>query len=206
MPVGRMVATETRPGADTADDTGPERQGRSGGTVQAGAMMARSSFRVGLAELNINQNIADSIERVIRDLAGVVGAELEATVRQVTEDAERQWPLGDDKTTKGARNKGQPYHSREAFEYGLRVRGSYLEGYVDNYATNVRGQKYWFFIKTRQGGLTLKTTVKRSKVSAAAANEPGSPINAYIKRPIKEASIRIAADLATEIKALVRES
>lgn len=171
-------------------------------------MASRAAFRIGYREpvqMFVNESLADQIEKVIRDLAGVVGDRLEQTVKEITENAEQQWPRGPDKGGKNAPNKGQPYHSQDTFVYGLRIRGNYLEGYVDNYATNVRGQRYWFFIKTLQGGLRLSSTVKRSKIQQPAPNEAGSPINAYVKRPMKEASARIAVELAEEIRMMVRE-
>ena len=171
-------------------------------------MAQRAAFRLGYREpvdLFVNESIADQIEATIRKLAGVVGERLEREVKEITENAEKKWPRGPLKSGKSAPNKGQPYHSQDAFVYGLRIRSNYLEGYIDNYATNIRGQRYWYFIKTTYGGLRNTTTIKKTKVSEPGPNEPGSPINAYVKRPIKARAQRVALDLADEIKALVRD-
>jgi len=175
-------------------------------------MPQRAAFRIGYRrgfDIFSNEAIADAVEATVRRMAGVFGERIEETVKEITENAEKQWPRGPRKDGKNAPNKRQPYHSQDTFVYGLRIRGDYLEGYIDNYATNIRGQPYWFFIKTMQGGLRLADTVRKSKIVALNPEtnqrvEPGSPINAYVKKPLKRAAERIVIELGDDLRAMMR--
>ena len=108
---------------------------------------------------------------------------VEREVEQLAASAEQQWPRGDEKNAPRARNKQQPYHSQDRFITGMRYVTGGIEGYIDNDAVNKRGQRYWFYIKM--------------------ANNI-SPIQAYVKKPLRVIAEKIAKELANDIHKLMQ--
>ena len=148
--------------------------------------MARNTgFTIGRGAVSADFSgaIVAAVERTIREMAPTVVAAVEREVEQLVQRAETQWPRGDDKNAPRARNKAQPFHSQDRFITGIRYVGDGIEGYIDNDATNARGQRYWWFIK-----------------SAGV-----SPLQTYVRKPLREVSQRLAIELAADVKRLMRE-
>jgi len=168
--------------------------------------MGRVILGRGAAAIELSGTLAEQIEATVRRIAPTVYDRIDEEIEEIRKDAQARWPRGDDKSNPRARNKNQPYHSADSFRSGVRIVTDGIEGFISNFAVNIRGKPYWFYIKTVQGGLRAGSTIRKSKVrSATPDNEAGSPINAYIKTPLKERTKIIAAELADEIRQLVRE-
>jgi len=151
----------------------------------------RGGFTIGrgAASLEVSGELTRAVERVIREFAPTVVAAVEREVEQIVTEAEKEWPVGDDKNGKGARNKRQPFHSVDRFITGIRYVGSdTVEGYIDNDAVNIRGRKYWWFIKTGKTG------------------QEYSPLQKYVRKPVREAAQKLAVELAADLKQMVREA
>jgi hypothetical protein len=167
--------------------------------------MGRVILGRGAASIELSGALAAQIEATIRRIAPTVYDRVDAEIEEIRSNAEARWPRGDDKSNPRGRNKGQPYHSADSFRSGVRIVTDGIEGFISNFAVNVRGKPYWFYIKTAQGGLRARTTIRKSKVQSGTPDtNAGSPINAYVKIPLKERTKIIAAELADEIRALVR--
>ena len=149
-------------------------------------MARRGGFTIGrgAASLQVSGELTRAVEQVIRELAPTVVAAVEREIEQLVADAEAQWPRGDDKDSPRARNKAQPFHSQDRFITGIRYVTGGIECYVDNDATNIRGQRYWWFIKS--GGI--------------------SPLQTYVRKPLREVAQQLAKELAGDIHQLVREA
>lgn len=148
--------------------------------------MARNTgFTIGRGAVSADFSgaIVAAVERTIREMAPTVVAAVEREVQQLVQRAEAQWPRGDEKDAPRARNKDQPFHSQDRFITGIRYVGDGIEGYIDNDAVNIRGQRYWWFIKS--GGV--------------------SPLQTYVRKPLREVSQRLALELADDVKRLMRE-
>lgn len=167
--------------------------------------MGRVVIGRGSTSMEISGELARQIEAAVRAIAPAVFDRVETEIEEIRSNAQARWPRGDEKTDPRARNKRQPYHSGDSFESGVRIVSDGIEGFISNFAVNIRGKPYWFYIKTSQGGLRASSTIRKSKVqSATPDNEAGSPINAYVKTPLKERTKIVAVELADEIRALVR--
>lgn len=149
-------------------------------------MARRGGFTIGrgAASLQVSGELTRAVEQVIRELAPTVVAAVEREIEQLVADAEAQWPRGDDKDSPRARNKAQPFHSQDRFITGIRYVTGGIEGYIDNDATNIRGQRYWWFIKS--GGI--------------------SPLQTYVRKPLREVAQQLAKELAGDMHQLVREA
>lgn len=168
-------------------------------------MARRGGFTIGRGAVafQFSGELTRAVEEVIRNYAPNVVSAVEREVDKIVNEAEKQWPRGDDKTAPRAvtredgsvryyapRNKNQPYHSQDRFITGVRFVGNdTIEGYIDNDAVNIRRQKYWFYIKVLKG-------------------EPGefSPLQRYIRKPLKESSIKLAEELGDELRAMMRRA
>lgn len=168
-------------------------------------MARRGGFTVGrgAASLQVSGELTRAVEQVIRSYAPNVVSGVEHEIDKIVNRAEALWPRGDDKTAPrvvirldgsvryyAPRNKNQPYHSADRFITGIRFVGNNaIEGYIDNDAVNIRRQKYWFFIKVLPG-------------------DPGeySPLQRYIRKPLKESAIKLAKELAADLKKMIREA
>ena len=141
-------------------------------------------------------------EKVIGGLGRTVVAAVEREVEALTAKAEEQWPRGDAKDrpritvredgtvrSNAPRNRAQPYHSQDRFITGIRYVRDGIEGYIDNDAITRRGRKYWMYIKILKG-------------------EPGefSPLQRYIRKPLKQSAIKLAEELAADLKKMIREA
>lgn len=172
--------------------------------------MGRVILGRGAAAIELSGTLAEQIEATVRRLAPTVYDRIDEEIEALRESAQARWPLGDDKADPEARNKTQPYHSKNAFEHGVRIVTDGVEGFITNYAVNIRGRPYWFFIKIKDKSED-KRKRRAAKVNAKIAarlqgdKEPGSPIQMYVRKPLKERTKVIAAELAEEIRQLVRE-
>jgi len=146
----------------------------------------RGGFTIGrgAASLEVSGELTRAVEKVIRELAPMVVQRVEEEVQQLADSAEAQWPRGDDKDAARARNKKQPFHSQDRFITGIRYVTGAIEGYIDNDAVNIRGQRYWWFIKS--GGV--------------------SPLQTYVRKPLRGIAEKLAKELADEIRKEVREA
>lgn len=166
-------------------------------------MARRGAFTVGrgAAALEVSGELSRAIEQVIRQLAPTVVATVEQAIETLALQAEEQWPRGDDKTRlrevvasdgsisyRAPRNKKQPYHSQDRFFYGIRYVKDGIEGYIDNDAVNIRGQRYWFFIRSGPEGRKY------------------SPLQRYIRAPLRKRAQELAVELADDLKQLIRET
>ena len=149
-------------------------------------MARRGGFTIGrgAASLEVSGELTRAVEKVIRELAPMVVQRVEEEVQQLADSAEAQWPRGDDKDAPRARNKKQPFHSQDRFITGIRYVTGAIEGYIDNDAVNIRGQRYWWFIKS--GGV--------------------SPLQTYVRKPPRGIAEKLAKELADEIRKEVREA
>lgn len=167
-------------------------------------MARRGGFTVGrgAASLQVSGELTRAVEQVIRELAPTVVAAVEREVESITAKAEEQWPRGDAKDrpritvredgtvrSNAPRNRAQPYHSQDRFITGIRYVRDGIEGYIDNDAITRRGRKYWMYIKILKG-------------------EPGefSPLQRYIRKPLKQSAIKLAEELAADLKKMIREA
>lgn len=150
-------------------------------------MARRGGFTIGRGKvaLEFSGELTRAVEQVIRQYAPAVVASVEREMEQLTDQAEAQWPRGDDKDAPRARNKQQPYHSQDRFITGIRYVGDgAIEGYIDNDAVNVRGQRYWFYIKS--GGI--------------------SPLQTYVRKPLRGIAQKLAEELGEELRAMMRRA
>lgn len=150
-------------------------------------MARRGGFTIGrgAVALQFSGELTRAVEETIRKLAPTVIAAVEREVDQIVNEAEAQWPRGDEKDAPRARNKAQPYHSQDRFISGIRYVGNNtIEGYIDNDAVNIRGQRYWWFIKS--GGV--------------------SPLQTYVRKPLRVAAQRLAQELGDELRAMMRRA
>lgn len=150
-------------------------------------MARRGGFTIGRGKvaLEFSGELTRAVEEVIRNYAPNVVSAVEREMEQLTEQAEAQWPRGDDKDAPRARNKQQPYHSQDRFITGIRYVGDgAIEGYIDNDAINVRGQRYWFYIKS--GGI--------------------SPLQNYVRKPLRGIAQKLAEELGDELRAMMRRA
>ena len=147
--------------------------------------MKRGGFTIGRgsASLEVSGELTRMVEKVIRELAPTVVDALEREVEALTLSAAAQWPVGDDKEGRYAKNKDQPYHSADRFFTGIRFVGDGIEAFIDNDAVNRKGQRYFYYIKS--GGV--------------------SPLQVLIRKPLKKISLELAKELADDIRKLVRE-
>ena len=154
-------------------------------------MARRGGFTIGrgTVALTFSGELTRAVEETIRKLAPTVVAAVEREVEQIVTEAEKEWPVGDDKNGKGARNKRQPFHSVDRFITGIRYVGNdTIEGYIDNDAVNIRGRKYWWFIKTGKTGLEY------------------SPLQKYVRKPVREAAQKLAEELGDELREMMRRA
>lgn len=168
-------------------------------------MARRGGFTIGRGAVafQFSGELTRAVEEVIRNYAPNVVSAVERKIDKIVDRAEKLWPRGDDKTAPrmvirldgsvryyAPRNKNQPYHSADRFITGIRFVGNdTIEGYIDNDAVNIRRQKYWFFIKVLPG-------------------DPGefSPLQRYIRKPLKESAIKLAEELGDELRAMMRRA
>lgn len=165
-------------------------------------MARRGGFTIGrgAVALQFSGAIIDAVERTIRELAPTVVTAVQREVEALADRAEQQWPRGDAKDrpritvredgtirSNAPRNRQQPYHSQDRFITGIRYVGDAIEGYIDNDAPNKRGQRYWWFIKTGPQGREF------------------SPLQRYIRQPLRQISQELAIELAADVKRLMRE-
>ena len=166
-------------------------------------MARRGGFTIGrgAASLEVSGELTRAVEQVIRELAPTVVAVVEREVEALTAKAEEQWPRGDEKDrpritvredgtirSNAPRNRRQPYHSQDRFITGIRYVGDGIEGYIDNDAPTRRGQRYWWFIKTGPKGREF------------------SPLQRYIRQPLRIISQQLAEELAADLKKMIREA
>lgn len=165
--------------------------------------MARNTgFTIGRGAVSADFSgaIVAAVERTIREMAPTVVAAVEREVEQLVQRAEAQWPRGDAKDrpritvredgtirSNAPRNRQQPYHSQDRFITGIRYVGDAIEGYIDNDAINKRGQRYWWYIKTGPQGREF------------------SPLQRYVRQPLRQISQELAIELADDVKRLMRE-
>lgn len=122
--------------------------------------MTKIRIGSGSSYVYLEDGQAAAFERVLREIAPQVTAELEMAAQRVATDAAEEWPVSPDsgpprKTKAGTPDKRSlrrgaaknKVHSKDLFEVGIEVNGNTIGVYVTNTAD------YAYYIKSYQGKL-----------------------------------------------------